>query len=131
MIAGRLLGSVSEATAEAISMSPGSKGVVSPFEAIGRSGVRHSFTLGRQTEAGVDLVCDVVISDGPVDETKVLSLFIRAYDVGVKQAVLCVSPSLASDAKKLADTYRIRVVEGGTESDATAKLVSLMAMGSG
>ena len=127
MMSSRYLDSLSPALTESISIAPGSRGVTSPFQAAGRSGILHSFTLGRPGEIGIDMVCDVVVSEGPVDETKVLSLFIKAYDAGAKQTILCVSPGLSSDARKLADIYRIKIIVGPSQEDATAKLISAIA----
>jgi hypothetical protein len=83
----------------------------SPCQVTGKSGVRHKFTFGFEVGPSVNVVGDVVMDTAPVDETKVLSLFIKVYDVGAKHAVLCVVPSLTPEAKKLSNLYRILTVE--------------------
>ena len=85
----------------------------SPCLVTGKSGVRHSFTFGYGEVPDVKVVGDVVVNDEPVDETKVLSLFIKVYDVGARHAVLCVVPSLTPEAKKLSGLYKIVTVEAG------------------
>ena len=88
----------------------------SPFVVTGKSGVRHSFTFGFGEGPDANVVGDVVVSRDPVDETKVLSLFIKVYDVGAKHAVLCVSPALTDEAKKLSSLYKILCVEAPSSS---------------
>jgi|SRR5579863_7047347 len=129
MMSGKYIDSLPASLTETLSLAPGTSGVTSPFQALGRSGILHSFTLGRLGEIGIDMVCDVIVSDDLVDETKVLSLFIKAYDAGAKQTILCVSPGLSPDARKLADIYRIRVIVGTSQEEATSKLVSTIAPG--
>jgi hypothetical protein len=85
--------------------------VKSPCLVTGKSGVRHSFTFGYGETPDIQVVGDVVVNDEPVDETKVLSLFIKVYDVGARHAVLCVVPSLTAEAKKLSSLYKIVTVE--------------------
>ena len=91
-------------------------GFSSPLSTVGKSGIKHKFTFGTSGKEGTEVVCDVVVSSSPVDETKVLSLFIKVYDVGAKQAVLCAVPSLSSEARKLANQYKILVVESKDDS---------------
>ncbi len=83
----------------------------SPCQFTGRSGVRHGFTFGFGDTAAAKVVGDVVISGMPVDETKVLSLFIKIYDTGAKRGVLCAVPALTPEAKKLSSLYNILTVE--------------------
>ncbi len=85
----------------------------SPCQVTGKSGVRHSFTFGFGDSPDVNVVGDVVVDSDPIDETKVLSLFIKVYDVGARHAVLCVVPSLTTEAKKLSNLYKIVAVESG------------------
>ena len=100
--------------------------ISSPLVVVGKSGVRHTFTLGIGSQGVVDVVCDIVAGSLPADETKVLSLFIKVYDTGAKHAVLCVAPSLTAEAKKLSSAYRILVVEASTVTDAQALLPSAL-----
>jgi hypothetical protein len=69
------------------------------------------------------VVCDIVAGSAPADETKVLSLFIKIYDVGAKHAVLCAIPSLTVGAKKLSSLYKMHVIEAA-DVDSTVPLVT-------
>lgn len=100
--------------------------ISSPLVIAGKSGVRHSFTLGIGSQGDIDVACDMVVGSRPADETKVLSLFIKVYDTGAKHAVLCVVPSLTAEAKKLLDVYQILVVEAATVEDAQARLAVVL-----
>ena len=83
----------------------------SPYLTTGRSGVKHSFTFGSKELNETKVVCDVIVGSAPVDETKVLSLFIKVYDIGAKHAILCAVPSLTEEAKKLSAMYKITTVQ--------------------
>ena len=82
-----------------------------PSRVVGKSGVEHTFTFSAGPSANPTIVGDVVLGSGDKDETKVLSLFIRVYDVGVKRSILCVSPRLTPEASRLARVYNILTVE--------------------
>ncbi len=101
-------------------------GLASPFVATGKSGVRHSFTLGQGDTGATSFVCDIVIGTSPVDETKVLSLFIKVYDIGAKHAVLCVVPGLTPEAKRLASMYKITTVETSKRGEIAARLSEVL-----
>jgi hypothetical protein len=92
----------------------------SPGKMEGESNVEHVFDFvaysGNPSE-GV-LVIDFVVSDSPVGEDHVASMFAKVYDTTPLRAVLIVFPELTRDARKLAEQYKINVVE-------TKKLESL------
>ena len=90
----------------------------SPFVATGRSGVKHTFTFGTSDASGANVVCDIVAGSASADETKVLSLFIKIYDVGAKHAILCAIPSLTAEARKLSGLYKMLVIEAATVDSA-------------
>jgi hypothetical protein len=96
--------------------------IVSPLVVTGRSGVRHSFTLGVKDSVSVVMACDTVVGSAPSDETKVLALFIKVYDVNVKHVILCAIPSLTAEAKKLAAQYKMVVLEALDKKTVLAKL---------
>lgn len=89
---------------------------------VGKSGVRHSFSFTLDDPSGPVLVGDVCVGESDIDETKVLSLFIKFYDVGSKTAILCVSPRLSDQAVRLARLYNILVVEATDPATLSAKL---------
>jgi len=83
----------------------------SPAAFIGKSGVRHTFSFSVGEGEKPDIVCDVIIGKVDQDETRVLSLFIKVFDVGPKRAILCVSPRLTKEAVRLAMLYNIITLE--------------------
>ena len=54
---------------------------------VGKSGVRHAFSFSLGDGGKPDVVCDVIVGDMAQDETRVLSLFIKVFDTGPKQAI--------------------------------------------
>jgi hypothetical protein len=82
-----------------------------PALVAGKSGVQHSFSFALGGRNSQDIVGDVIVGQEDEDETKVLSLFIKVYDVGAKRALLCVSPRLTPEALKLARLYNILTIE--------------------
>jgi hypothetical protein len=100
----------------------------SPSMIQGRSGVRHSFSFGSRSKGGANMVGDILFSSGPIEETRILSLYIKVYDVGAKNAILCALPSISVEAKKLSDLYDIAVVES-PDSGKFPEMVSKIAQG--
>ncbi len=114
---GDFVGYLGAETMKQIGLPPSLSKATSPFQVTGKSGVKHTFTLGASENGATYLACDIIVGDGPVDETKVLSLFIKVYDVGARHAVLCAVPSLTADAKKLSALYKITTVEPGVRDE--------------
>ena len=121
-----VLGSLPESMAKVLSGIANLGVLSSPLVVTGKSGVRHTFTFGVGSTESPKVACDVVLGTAPVDETKVLSLFIKVYDVGAKNSILCVAPSLTPDAKKLSNLYKILVVEAQAESEILSRLSELL-----
>ncbi len=87
--------------------------IQSPGTLIGESEVEHRFDMiafDEGPEEGV-VVVDFVVSQEPVDETKVVSMFAKVYDTSPLKSVLVAFPGLTKDAKKLANQYGIGLVE--------------------
>lgn len=120
-------GSLSADVLKSLAKSTGVGGLSSPFAAIGKSGVKHTFTLGTKEGNSTRVVCDMVSGSAPVDETKVLSLFIKVYDVGAAHALLCAIPSLSDDAKKLAVIYNMTVIEAADRDSAVKQVADAIA----
>ena len=95
--------------------------VNAPASVVGRSGVRHDFSFAIDKKKELGIVGDVILGEDEKDETKVLSLFIKFYDVGARRAILCVTPRLTPEAARLARFYNILTIE-----TADAKLVPRM-----
>lgn len=120
------MGSLPEDTLRALGSSTGTSLLSSPCVVTGRSGIRHNFTLGVTDPVSVVLACDVVVGPAPIDETKVLSLFIKVYDVNANHVVLCAVPSLTPEAKRLASLYKMVVFEASEEEKVFAKLADIL-----
>ncbi|MDA4118643.1 MAG: hypothetical protein OK455_09895 [Thaumarchaeota archaeon] len=82
-----------------------------PAALTGKSGVKHTFSFSFGEGEKPEIVCDVIVGTIEQDETRVLSLFIKVFDVGPKQAILCVSPGLTKEASRLAMLYNIVTLE--------------------
>jgi len=122
------IGSLPDDAVKALESSARTSSLSSPLVVTGKSGIRHGFTLGIKGPASVALACDVVVSEPPtpIDETKVLSLFIKVYDVNANNVVLCAIPSLTSEAKKLASQYKMIVLEAPDKEQALARLPNVL-----
>ena len=122
------VGSLPEDVVRDLGTSVGTDRLLSPLVVTGKSGVRHSFTLGMEGPVSVALACDVVVSDppAPINETKVLSLFIKVYDVNANNVVLCAVPSLTPEAQKLAFQYKMVVLEAPDKEQVLAKLPDVL-----
>lgn len=121
-----LIGSLPEDAIRTLGTSAGTSPLLSPLVATGRSGVKHSFTLGVKDPVSVVLACDVLVGSAPIDETKVLSLFIKVYDVNANHVVLCAVPSLTAEAKRLASQYKMVVLEAPDKEQVIAKLPGIL-----
>jgi len=85
--------------------------VSSPATLTGKSGVKHVFSFATGGKDDIGIVGDVILGTTDKDETKVLSLFIKVYDVGAKRSILCVTPRLTPEASRLARLYNILTIE--------------------
>jgi hypothetical protein len=83
-----------------------------PASIVGKSGVKHEFALAILSDSSVPrVVVDTELSIKEVDEMKVLSFYVKVFDVSPEHAVLCVSPRLSEGARKLAGEYKLIVIE--------------------
>jgi hypothetical protein len=86
---------------------------ISPGTVRGESDVEHVFDFVAYSGNPSDgvLVIDFIISECTVGEDPVASMFAKVYDAIPLKSVLVVFPELTRDARKLAEQYRINVVE--------------------
>ncbi|MGP8057798.1 MAG: hypothetical protein ACLP9K_09395 [Nitrososphaerales archaeon] len=124
----RTIGSLPQEAVRRLESSAGMAPLSSPLVVAGKSGVKHSFTFGMEGPVSVALACDVVVSDPPtpIDETTVLSLFIKVYDVNANSVILCAVPSLTPEAKKLALRYKMVILEAPDEGQVLARLPEVL-----
>jgi hypothetical protein len=91
----------------------------SPGTLIGESEVEHSFDIiafSGVSNGGV-LVMDFAVSNGLIGEEKVVSMFAKVYDTNPLRSMFLAFPGLTQTAKRLADQYRIELVETSSVTD--------------
>jgi general secretion pathway protein E len=86
----------------------------------GRSGVEYAFDILALARADIDQVSQSLGIDFLTGEEEVsleqVSIFdTKAYEVGIDDKVIVVSPRLSSEAKRFAEQQRIKVLEMGHE----------------
>jgi hypothetical protein len=99
--------------------------VESPKALVGDSGVYQVFDVHAK-RGEQEIVFDIERSNKEIDYTAVLKFHTKVFDSHPKTAVLIAIPGLTPQAKKLAETYKISVVEGKSGEDVVAKLHSLL-----
>jgi transcription elongation factor Elf1 len=99
--------------------------VESPAFLKGKSGANHMFDVvarkreGQQKTTVIDLATS---SEGIISEQPVIALFAKIFDVSPDDAYLVAMPKMSENAKKMAQLYKILVVEAKNEKEATNKL---------
>lgn len=93
-------------------------------KAKGRSGVEYAFDIlahidGEQVSHRVAV--DFLTSDKEVGLEQVALFDTKAYDAGIDDKFIVVSPGLSSEAKQFAQHQRIRILEPGHKPPAAAK----------
>ena len=83
----------------------------------GRSGEEHMFDLIAQRGPEKSMAVDVFVSDSYVPERVVTLMFAKLYDTALRDAFLIAVPGFREEAKRLANLYRIRLVEGTTRDE--------------
>lgn len=80
----------------------------------GKSGANHMFDIAAYKESKTEkvVVMDVAIStENAVMEQPVIALFAKMYDVSPEHAFLVAIPKLSENARKMAELYKIKVIE--------------------
>ena len=96
-----------------------------PSEVIGASGLTQRFSLsvkGGDSERFID----IVESSEGVGEEKVLALFGKLFDISARGGVLVAIPRATQEAKTLAKSLNIEIVEASNLDEALMKLHSLI-----
>jgi len=86
----------------------------------GVSGTSHSFDLiGSKTQgkAKTMITLDMALSDKVCGEENVISVFAKSYDVSSAKSILVAVPALSDTARKLADMYKVGVIEGSSPEE--------------
>jgi len=95
----------------------------------GASGASHTFdiTASKEEISKHVLVCDVAAStDGAVAEQPVIALFAKIYDVAPDRACLVAIPKLSESGKKLANLYKINLIEAKDQKEVIKALQTLI-----
>jgi Holliday junction resolvase len=88
--------------------------VVENATASGRSGAEHNIDILATKDNGIfrhQIAIGMEVSDKPIELDKVFDFDDKAYDIGIKDKVLIVSPRLSREAKHFTERQRIRVFE--------------------
>jgi len=95
----------------------------------GASGTTHRFDIvASDTKLPTKnvLVIDVASSDTIVEEHPVISLFAKNFDTGASPSIMIAVPKLSESGKKLAELYKINVIEATDMDEAVTKLDRIM-----
>ncbi len=99
--------------------------VKAPKEVIGLSGVVHRFSLAAR-RGGKEHIIDIVRSNEAVDEYRILALFGKMMDSSLKKAILIAIPKASENAKTLAGSLGIRVIEASCLDEVIDKITDIM-----
>ena len=91
----------------------------------GVSGTSHTFDLvgsKAQEDRRTVITVDMAISDTVCSEEAVISVFAKTFDVSPKKSILIAVPGLNDTAKKLANLYKLDVIEGAKPEQITQGL---------
>jgi hypothetical protein len=102
--------------------------VQSPAVIKGKSGADHSFDLIGYKESNKEkIVIDVAISaEKYVSEQPIIALFAKIFDVSPKKSLLICIPQLNNNGKKMADLYKIDVIEAKNKKSLLEKLQKIL-----
>jgi len=96
----------------------------------GRSGVKHMFDIiaynnGRKPEK---LAINISTSpDGkPVPEHAIIDMFAKTYDSNIEKAILIAIPKISENGRKLANHYKIRLIEAKTPEETIEKTKEIL-----
>jgi len=99
--------------------------VESPAFLKGKSGANHYFDIVVRKGADFESVAVIDLassSEGIVSEQPVIALFAKIFDVSPDEAYLVALPKISENAKKMAQLYKIHVIEARNEKEATKVL---------
>jgi thiol-disulfide isomerase/thioredoxin len=122
----------SEATLGSILITPikdllGKEGfkVESPAFLKGKSGANHYFDIVVRKGADFEKVAVIDLassSEGTISEQPVIALFAKIFDVSPDDAYLVALPKMSENGKKMAQLYKIHIIEAKNEKEATKAL---------
>ena len=92
-----------------------------------RSGIVHTFTMGLwRGEKKPEVLIEVCSNDKSVASVFLLAFHAKSMEFPEAVRIFFAMPKLATDAKKIAETYNIKVIEGENWAEAVSKLKALL-----
>jgi len=92
----------------------------------GKSGVKHMFDIVAQPKGAVKniIVINTSVSSAkePVPDRYIIEMFAKVYDSAAYKAFFVAIPKMSESGRKLADLYRIQVIEAEKPGEALEKL---------
>jgi len=102
--------------------------VESPGFLKGKSGASHMFdiavTKGDITRNAI--VLDLATSADEVSEQSIIAMFAKVYDVAPDKSFLIAIPKMSENGRKLADLYKINLIEARNQKEAMKALENLL-----
>lgn len=96
---------------------------VTPFVMKGNSGVEHAFDM-LLTRGDRRIAMDILTSDKPILQIEVIKEYVKILDAKV-DLYLVVIPELSEDARKLAESYKVNVIESHSLQEALKAIVRI------
>jgi len=94
----------------------------SPGYLKGKSGIEHMFDVVALSASGGVTVIDLATSNSVVDESSMVTMFAKVFDTSPTQSILVSIPRLSDAGRRLADFYKIAVIEARDVNEAVEKL---------
>ncbi len=85
---------------------------------VGTSGIEQQFDVIIKTKTGELIAIDNLLSNVPVDQQLIIKEYGKIFDAKTKTYII--ANSLTEDAKKLAKSYNLEIIETGTSSPINA-----------
>lgn len=95
--------------------------VIVPFVMKGNSGVEQAFDM-LVTRGDQRIAMDVLASDRPILQVEIIKEYVKTLDAKV-DLYLVVIPELSEDARKLAESYKVNVIESHSPQEALKAIV--------
>jgi len=96
----------------------------------GRSGVKHMFDIIAYNNGKKPKRLAINIStspDGkPVPEHAIIDMFAKTYDSNIEKAILIAIPRISENGRKLANHYKIRLIEAKTPEETIEKTKEIL-----
>ncbi|MEM0101453.1 MAG: hypothetical protein QW522_04350, partial [Candidatus Methanomethyliaceae archaeon] len=89
-------------------------------------GITHKFNIVSIDNSGNNIVIDLIASKERVGESEIMSYFLKNIDVSPKKAIIIVIPGLMEEARKLAASYKMDIIEGNSVQEIISKFKSLI-----